>query len=408
MLKIKVAKEKIFLYLLGLTILIDYMNGLFQGFHIGEVYRSILLIYCGCIILSNKKEACRFLLILSFLFINTFVSILFDESQSTLKINVTMGLKTILFYTVSTAIILLYKKGIFQRETIDKIIRISLIYTPILFALSSVMGNGGAGYIWNGVALGTKAKFLSLNSINSALIAIFIYCVYHFFSERKMVWILCSVYIAIPMLALGTKTSLAAIIILPVFFAILRITNRQTVKMIILLSIFLIIIIPIIWPYFTSKMAGVLDRQKYLFEHRSLWSYLTSTRSERVAIIWNYYVQHYSIVDIFPGRGYHYFHHIISNLMGYTSDVIPIEMDWMDILTSYGIWGFAYTYIYALKPIFKYQKIHKSNNCKMYRCIIIVMVAYGSFAGHVFMEAISSTFLALCFCGFRLSIKEKN
>lgn len=405
--KVKISKENIFLWALSLTIFIDFINGFFRGLHIGEVYRAILLIYCASIIFSgNRKEAGRFALVLSFIFINITISALRDGASEALRTDVNMGLKTILFYTISSSILLLYRKGKFQKDTIDKIIRFNLLYTPILFALSSVMGGGNAGYNWIGESIGTKSEFLSLNSINSAMMLMYIYCIYHMYSEKKKTWAIGAIYIAVPMLTLGTKTSIAMVVFVPVFFALLRIRNRRTIRTVLIVTAILIVVLPVAWPYIMDRMSRILNRQMYLFTHRSFFSYLTSTRNERVAVVWDYYIHHFSIFDIFPGGGYHYTHHIVSNLMGYSSDVIPIEMDWMDILTAYGVWGFLYTYVYATKPFFKYRNVQKNDNSKMYFWIIVILVTFGSFAGHVFTEAISSTFLAIAFCGYYMSMKE--
>lgn len=405
--KIKTSKENILLWALSSTILIDFINGSFRGGHIGEIVRTVLLIYCGSIIFSSsKKEVYKFTSILIFLFINIAFSLLHDSAKGSFRTDLSMGLKTIIFYTISSSVLILYRKGKFQKETIDKIININLIYTPILFALSRFTGGGNAGYDWIGEAVGTKSEFLSLNSINSAMMFIYMYCVYHIFSKKKKIWAFGAIYIAIPMLMLGTKTSILIVVAIPVFFALLRIKKRSTVKKVIIITVILAIVLPIMWPYIMNKMSGILARQTYLFRNRSFWSYLTSTRSDRVAVVWDHYVKHFNLLDIFPGKGYHYTHHIVSRLMGYTSDVIPIEMDWMDILTAYGVWGFMYTYIYAIKPLVRSRKTQRTDDQKMFFWITVIMIVYGTFAGHVFTEAISSTFLAIGFCGYNMSVKE--
>ena len=405
---IKLKTEDILKLMLSITIMVDFFNGYFRGMHIGEFFRGILLILCSAIIVkSNRKFVIRFILVILFLAINILFSLLFyNNTNEALRTDLSMGLKTIIFFALSTAIITLNKKNKFDKNTINHIIRNNILYTPVLFAVSSLMGRSNAGYIWGDESIGFKGAFLSLNSINSAMLLMYIYCVYHFFSRKGRIWGLGAGYIAIPMLALGTKTSLAMIVLVPALIFIVQKKNEKTISKWMAIVIIVAVVFPFIWPIVYDKMDGVFARQAYLMKHRSLLSYITSTRSDRVAIVWDYYLKHFNFWDIFPGKGYYYSHHIVSELMGYSQDVIPIEMDWMDILTAYGICGFFYTYVYALYPLIVSRHVKKDEDSKMYLLIVIIMIMYGSFAGHVFTEAISSTFLSLAFCGYIISLKE--
>ena len=96
----------------------------------------------------------------------------------------------------------------------------------MLFIVTRILNIGNVSYEYNQV--GFKSVFLSLNSVNIALILLYTYSVFRIFdSKHPWRWGAATVYVAIPMLMLGTKTSIAIILVVPVLCTFLHLRTRK-------------------------------------------------------------------------------------------------------------------------------------------------------------------------------------
>lgn len=397
--KFILSYSNILYYMLSLTMMIDFMNGIFKGLHIGQIFRVLLIAICAISIIKyNSQKAKIFLLIILFLIINITISII--KVPAAINTDISIGIKSILFYTIACSLIVLHQKGNFSFDMINKIIKNNLLYAPAMFIFSYVFGLGNASYTFNKSALGFKSYFLSLNSVNIALLFLYIYATSKIFAERKKLkWIIACLYVAIPMLMLGTKTSLAMIIFVPIFFTFLNIKKSKTWYLITGIALIGVICIPILVNKILPLFEAVISRQKFLFSQRDLMTYIFSTRNTRVSNVLEYFFSQCSLLDLTIGRGYYDIHHYVAILENMTNDAIPLEMDWADILVTYGPIGYLYTYVFSIRILVKSRYINKDSEGMPFFWAGVILLFYGTLAGHLFLEAISSTFYAIVIAG---------
>ena len=402
------AVSSIIIVMLYLTMLVDFTNGMIPGLHIGEIFRMLLLALCSLYIYRfGRKEKVIYTLILLYLLMNVAVSsIYFKVGWST---NLSMALKSCILYAIYFALTTMYKQGRIHRTDIDKIVKYNLYYAPGIFIASYLLGIGNSSYRYSGVNLGFKSGFLSLNSVNVALIVLYIFAVDRFFRMKTKKWAFFSIYVMIPMAMLGTKTGYAIIVAIPLLYILLGIRKKRTwvilITGVIVLTVFGRSIMNRLLPMFQ----GIIDRQRLMFSQRSLWTFLTSTRNIRVHNVLTYYFANTNPLSVIFGTGYYWIHNIAAGMEISTTAVIPLEMDWADLLVTYGIIGLTFSYLFVGKRILSMRsqrKIRESGTIYFWSSLILLL--YGSVAGHLFFEAISSTFFAVSLAGLYVSCHEKK
>ena len=139
---------------------------------------------------------------------------------------------------------------------------------------------------------------------------------------------------------------------------------------------------------------------------RDFWTFLFSTRNVRLVAVIKEYFETFSILDIVTGRGYFNLHHFVAQYLNTSDMVLPIEMDFFDVFFSYGVPGLLFTYVYAIKAILHAREKRKVARIQGYYWSSVIILIYGVLAGHLFQEAISSTFYALSIAGLILLNKE--
>lgn len=399
MVKLRLSLKKVLYWMLSLTLLIDFVNGIVPQAHIGEICRIALLLLCMVIAYKKKRNTfLKFVLWGCFLAVNITISMIVSGAGA-ISTDIAAGIKTLIVFFVANALVIVFRDASYE---IDNILRNNLIYGPGLFILTKIIGLGRDSYIFSGNAVGFKSVFLSLNSINVAFLILFIYSISKIHSEKKTgLWIAASIYTMIPLLMLGTKTSYAMIVIVPVFFAFINSRRKKTWLFALVAIVALLGIISVFGEKIYRLLEPSIRRQLYLFNQRNIWTYAISARNIMVTGAFQHYFDTFSIIDLIPGRGYYDVHYAVGRQLGIAAS-IPIEMDWADILVSYGLIGFFYTYAFSIKAIIRAWKVRKNRIIQGYFWAAVILLLYGSFAGHLFMEAISSTFYAIVIAGLML------
>lgn len=388
--------------MLSVTLLVDFVNGIVPQAHIGEVFRVFLLLICVLILYKAKPKTFQIVIFIGiFLITNLMISILLSGIQ-VISVDVSVALKSTLVYIIANTL-MVFKDS---NHKIDDILKNNLIYGPGLIIVTRILGIGNSSYLFSENVVGFKSTFRSLNSINVALLILYIFTVSKLFTEKEnFKWAIASVYTMIPMLMLGTKTSIAMIIIVPLLFLFLNSRRKKTWLIGLAGIVALFAIMFTIGDKVYSLVAPIINRQLYLFNQRDLWTYLTSARGMMVTEAFAHYFGTFTVLDIIPGRGYYDVHHALGIQLGRIS-AIPIEMDWADILVSYGLLGLLYTYVFSIRIIINTWRIRKNKIIQGYFCSAVILLLFGTFAGHLFLEAISSTFYAIVLAG--LAVKTES
>lgn len=394
--------------MLSLTIFVDFLNGLFPSFGIGTVYRFGLILVCLWIVVRNSGKLTQLVVpSLLFLILNILFSAVRHGSISGIAYDLKMAMRVMtsimIFYAVST----LYRRGRFTAEMVDKIIENNLWYTPALFIITKILNIGSVSYTHNQV--GFKSVFLSLNSVNIALIVLYTYAVFKIFnSKHPWRWSAASVYVAIPMLMLGTKTSIAIILVVPLICIFMHLNTRKG-RRIFFMFVGIVAVAAMLWlKTLLTALSGVLSRQMYLFENRDLISYVFSGRNWMLTSATEYYFETNSLIEYLFGQGYFYSHNQLAQISSYlsTAEVRPIEMDWADLLLAYGPIALLFTYGYAMRILHQSRRYWKNRRIQAYFVTSVILLGFSALAGHVYTEAISSTFLAFVLCGTSLNTAD--
>jgi len=410
--------EKIIYYLLSATLFVDFINGIFSNLPIGELYRIVILMLLSFYMFKNNIKALGYILFV-FIYIasNSFITFMDTANKFGLKFDLTMTLKAIYFIVIFQAIRTLYKVNKFNLNTIKKIILNNLYYTPFLFLFSYILGIGKTSY--ENMSVGFKGTFMSLNSINVALIILYIFALDGLIrNKNKFKWLCITVFIIVPMVLLGTKSSLIFLVFAPIVYLMLNIRLKFTFKKIVLYSwsfIFVTFATMILMAMDANASSGYLGdllwRQQYLFENRDLLTYLLSGRNWLLETGSALFFSHINFLELLFGNGYFNIHNHIAMAwhMPDPNAVRPIELDFFDIFFSYGTLGLVLTYGYFLFYFIKGSRYASNYMSQPYFVALLTLLIFSVVGGHVFLEAISSTFFGLCLAGLFITkeaIKE--
>lgn len=404
-------EEKILYYIFSCTILLDFLNGVFSEFPIGEMSRILIMIVLIIIILRcQTKQLSYIIVMIIYLSLNVMIAYLKSNNLFGLVFDSKMLLKAIYFVIIYKAFKAVYNSRKLKKNIVEKIILNNLYYTPMLFVLSNILEVGKYSYESN--SLGFKGAFLSLNSINIAMIILFIFSMNKLLEEKnKIKWLILNVYIILPMVLLGTKSSLIFLVFTIFMYVILNIKKMKTLIIVVWGMIFLIIgiILFIRLDISMGYFEQLLERQKYLFQNRDLITYLLSGRNWLLDIGFQNFSNDLSLGKLLFGEGYFTSHNNIAiSFFMELNDVRPVELDIMDILFAYGCVGITFTYGYYFKGSFPTYKNAFKRQVQPYFLSLLTLLIFSLFGGHVFLEAISSTFLGLCLIGGKIQCLEEG
>lgn len=401
---------KIIFFLLAATVGIDFLNGLTSVDSLGQVIRVAffaLLLY-----VELRIDRKGFFVILAALLYCIFVMLVSFMAKGTLGISplayeVGIIIKLLLFFSIFRVVTKLNERGFIPVSFIDSIFKVSAVYVPILYLGTSMLGIGVSSYSGG---QGFKSVFLSLNSINIAMLVLYAFCLEKCFRERKAAWAPVALLNAVSLFMLGTKSSIVFVLVLFLFYLIAPKKNRtrNIVLGLLISAIFFFLFLQI--DYLQSLLRSVADRQAYLFENRNFIDYLTSGRTwmldHAIALLSSDMANPQGVFQLLFGNGYYCFHNDLSEISGYlsTSAVRPIEFDWADLFASYGFVMTFFVYGFLLTWLLTIVRSSKRGQAGFYLIVFGVLLIFSCLGGHVLFESVSSTFLGLVLAGGALSI----
>lgn len=406
----KAGNAKMICWMLALTIFADFLNGLVPNLQIGPLFRVGMLIVCFCAILLYSKRGTYYVgAIVAYLVLNSLLTVFKHQSVSGFVYDAKMAMKVCLYISIFCALSALYKQGKITGAMIQHVVFISMIYTPILFVASDLLGVARVSYTHGGV--GSKSAFLSLNSINCALIVLYSVAMYRtFFVKPRLLWAAAATILMVPMVMLGTKTSILVAVMVPALCVFLQLKSPKQWIIALCSCAFLVGLFLLVADHIPGELGEIIRRQVHLFKQRDLITYLLSGRNWMLEVGWEYYTESSGFLEYLFGQGYYYSHQILAELTNYkTYDVRPIELDWADLILAYGPTALTFTYGHVAYVLGKTFKQYRNPNVAPYLVSVVLLTGFSATAGHVFTEAISSTFLALAAsCAFIFTQEATN
>lgn len=398
----KFYKQNIVILLLSLTLLIDAITGVMMKVFgverspFGIVFRigliSYFLAYWVYKNIRNKKRMIFFSGIIIYFFINIMYSYLFIHNQyKGILFDIIETSKLMLFPIIFIGLIELKRYKVVNYSCLKKVMdnSINLLLIIYLFGLFFGLGEktySGAGY---------KSVFNANNSFNIVVIVLFIFQVEKTIKQFNKINSIKSMSIALILVLLGSKTS---IMFIPLYMLVKVIMQfkKLDVKILIKGAIILIFSIFLIYIIFNEQILNIINHQLYFLnrESNSLITYFLSGRDKFLEIGFQYYISNFSIITLLLGVGMYSNQLYIGEELGRLT-VKNIEMDFFDILFSNGAIGIILTFGLVTYVLVKNKNKIINNEVTAEFISIFSMLLFSFLAGHVFPDALSSTYLAI-------------
>ncbi|AVH75065.1 O-antigen ligase family protein [Weissella koreensis] len=413
--------DKKMVYIIGVLFcimpIIDTLNGVFLGHHVSDVYR-ILMIFVVLLFLFVSSDVVYMQtfemigVLLTYLTIAVLQMLVIYHSSvpflSDLKSLSRIMLSFLYFAYFYKANLL----GLISQKDIKVYLTIiSFLYALMMF-IPFLMGSGLATYDVQGSGLlsakegiGFKGYFVEVNSLSAILMGLLVFLgeevlSYIKIANRRNIIVNGFLFLAvlISLLLTATKTGMIFGIVYPTFLILRSLVDHKVstkVKKNILITIVVIMILawPSIIPTLSNSVNGLVSRGMYFYQQMdgNIVQFITSNRSNFVRDNFNEMIQSGNFFFIhFLGTGYY------SNPQNVLMRRVVTEMDIFDFYFSYGLIG-CLVYINYFKESFK-NFWNRSKDSVSW--MLVTMFVYSMFGGHVFVNAMSSSILAIAYAYF--------
>jgi len=252
----------------------------------------------------------------------------------------------------------------------------------------------GMGYYQYGNGRGYKGLNYMINDINIVVAIITIYSAKLLLRKRTFVNIIRFMLNIACLLYMQTKTSIVVAVAIIIFLFINLLRGRQAIQKFIIALVAFSVVISILYDMYETQIMVYFERLIYSYvtmteQGYSFFEFFTTMRSSRledVSVLYN----------LNNSQG------LVNLLFGLpTQDFINSEMDFFDILFSFGVFSFVYMIIFYGRYIVlavKHYVILRSIDNLSALVEIGVILMFAAFGGHVLMSAYSGCVLALvCF-----------
>ena len=416
----RLAINILFYILVFLPIMIDQVTGFSQkelGLTISfsQIIKGGYTLFFILYLFAFNRTA--FLLIIPFValyLLNFFVNYVIDPGRLqflTTDISfysklITFPLTFFVFQDIARRYTELYEKNF---RSIHVIVFVILLLAIIL----SVFGFGDVNYGMSEsseAAFGYKGYFIAGNELSALYMVAYSYWLYYFYTKSSNILFTLAGIVAGIMLAglIVTKTTLASFAIITIFLPLLLglVKAGQYKRPVYLLvystrmvKIFLLLVVAVIAIALTlfgdrineniNRMQGNLDNAE------SFNSFLLSGRDQRFAQSWKLFTEKYSFAEKMVGTGWENPQIVIqAEYIGWGTS----EVDYLDLLVSYGIIGLLLFYGYWFAILFVLIKaiIIYRNPMLVPTFFSFFLLLLNSFiSGHILYSALAGFYVAI-------------
>lgn len=401
-----------------LPIIIDQINGFLQfrlgvGFSISQYIKSLYTLFLLSFsffqfFLNGKIRSVSGILLTVFLFFNIIISnFLFPDRSSDLITDVIFFSK-ILTFPISFAFFSFLQKK--EPRHFQFVYRTSYLILAIILFLAIIMSLFGFGMLNYGVGdggieMGYRGFFIAGNEVGALFILLYSFWFFDLLQNNYHFWKLFAGTL-VGLLVAGLIVSKTAIgsfvlvtLITPLF---LKLKTRKFFRfsvydkrMILMFSLLIVISTTIIYVLFQDRIIANIERTQFnISRAESFNSFLLSGRDERFEDSWKLFNQ-YSTIEKFIGTGWSYPQEVITKeFLGDGSS----EVDYLDILVSYGILGVLLIYSFWILVSFKIiKKFIKGRDLYIVPILISFFLLFiNSFlSGHIIYSALVGFYLGL-------------
>ena len=399
--------KKIIFFMFLFFIPIDMINGVLirnNYFSIAIIYKLIVL---GLISIYLIKQNKFFIVFTSILILSIYIVI------HTINLdNVEKAINGLNFLVKYLGMLLFYYFFItvIKNTNIDKIffiVKIAFSFLVLNLILGGVFNFGYPMYGQGESSIGSRGFIYAGNEISAALISSGAILMMQYLKLNNYIkFFFIGILMLISSIIITSKVSILGTLLLLLFFPIIKffssIEKLKINKKVFIYSIVLSVIMPFISIqaiFFLLYKSNLIERLAYFYNKVDLITLIFSSRN-----IWAYdaikvFLQEYSLLELFFGTSL------------YWQELVPvpkfIEIDLLDFLMTYGLFGVIITYgaiLFILFKIFFIKSIYKH----YLTFIILLLVALSLTSGHIFTSGTSGFLFAIIFSMLTLSYESKK
>jgi O-antigen ligase like membrane protein len=416
-----VSFRGIFVFLFSIIVIIDSLNGFIISKYnlpvsIGQIYRSLVFLIMVIILLKYSSRKIFYTFFIFFYFIiMQFIYFYNHSSINGLVLDITETFKPLLVIFSVEAYRSLYEKGIIGIKDLNLILKINLGLFPLSIIVPKILGLGSSVYS-NGS--GYKAFYNANNDLNIVLLVLLIFTLEMLLDNiknvgRALTYGTIILLLLIVLLLIGSKSSMFFSTLILFIYLIRAMSKNSLVnnlKIIILISIVVYSLSNILMSFYRDEISLIIERQKYFYETQvikgnDIVTFLLTGRNEFLIASLNAFLKE-SLLPIKIVFGLGKYEHSVLSGTEFGRDHLIIEMDFFDVLFSYGLLGTLILYGYFF-TIFL-SSLYKKESHFFFAYLSYVVIAIFSFlGGHVIFSALSGSFLALICC-YLISYKKIN
>ena len=386
--------SKIILYMLFLFIPIDMLNGfmLTNGYPSVSLVFKAIVIFSILVLLTLQKENTYVSFILSALMIFTLVHLIM---LGNIKESVT-GLDWMIKFIGITAYFMFFRQLLFtgRSESLFLFVKLSFIFLVINFTIALL----GFGYPMYSGDIGSKGFIFAGNEVGAAVIISGSLALMYMLEHKKyMKFSIISIAMLIIAALLTSKVSilgsLLIILTFPFISSIKQLTDFKLPKKSFIFSSTILIVVPILFIgvlYYALFVSNLIERLYYHLDKIDLLTLIFSHRNIWAVEAWDAFLNQYTIFEQLFGSSKVWYVYIAGEK--------SVEIDPIDFLMSYGIFGVSLVtafFIFVLTQLFK----HKKNNPYFPYLLFTYLLLFGLSltSGHIINSGIAGASIGALF-----------
>jgi len=383
--------------MLSLLLIIDSVNGfLMKSLHIyfplSQIYKIVLqflmLIYFFSL---NSKKILSFLILVLLLIIPVFFNfIVSNDEYNYLEtiLQLDKFIYVILAFFLINEVIKRYGETALIR--IKKVININLLVL-IANLIMGILGFGHRQYKGGDIDIGTRGFFYAGNEMSGLILVLFSASLYFLYSKKnKGKYVIVSLlYLT---LAVFSSTKVAIVGVLISILIIPNIKDKSLVDSVKRLSLKWVMVLFVgfgLGAVIVKNViyrTGLIERWSFFYEKFSdnIISFLLSGRNITAKDQFRIFIDEYNLFHWIFGIG--------------SDNYRIVEMDFIDILINYGIYGIIVFYGFSTIVFFKMIMNSRIQNYRYSRLAVYlftVLFFISTFTGHVIFSAMTGIFISL-------------
>jgi len=374
---------------------IDMVNGLLLRHNFPSIsvpYKLFVLMLVLVFMLRNNKAFYVLSLTFIFGFYWSFHALMLEDIGAALK---GLGwimkfLATVFFYHFFSELI-----KINLTEKVFLIVKIAFCFLLV----NTFLGALGLGYPMyssiDGNGIGTRGFIYAGNELSAALILSGAILQMKLLVENKYINFFIVGFVMLTSSALITSkvSVLASFLIIIVFLGIKVINGSHSFKIpkkAFYYSLAILILLSLVGStvlYYVLFKSNLIERLSYFYDKVDLITFLLSHRNVWAVEALGAYSTHYSVLELLFGAGQSWFHYVSANKL--------VEIDFVDFLLSYGLFGVFFCYGFIGYVLYKAMRFKLRNPYALYVVFMaLLLVALSLTSGHIFSSGTAGFLIA--------------